>query len=99
MFRSLGLDEAAQGATLGAGELEEARNVPSNDVPVPLKEEGFKQQNFSSVKEELVAEEEKRYGLRPVAVRRARAAELLHNVVAGRHEANEGRILCSKRSY
>ena len=58
--------------------------VSRDNVPLPLPGENYEQQESSPVTEDPVAEPETRYGLRPVAVRRARAAELRYEAAAKR---------------
>lgn len=50
-----------------------------------LLERECKQQDSSLVTKKPVAEPETRYGIRPVPVRRARAAELRYEAAARRH--------------
>ena len=63
---------------------EEVADVPCDDEPPPLSTLDDEQQDPLPVTEEPVSASEKRYGLRPVAVRRARAAELRYEAAARR---------------
>ena len=77
-------DEAVHTLEAVPDAVEKAPDVSLEEVPPPPIEGNSGQQVSSPVAEEPAAEPETRYGLRPVAVRRARAAELRHDAAAKR---------------
>ena len=77
-------DEAVHVSESAPDEAHEALDVSLEDTPLPATEGNYEQQESSPVTEEPAAEPETRYGLRPVAVRRARAAELRYEAAAKR---------------
>ena len=77
-------DEAVHTLEAVPDAVDEAPDVSLEEVPPPASGGNNGQQVSSSVTEEPAAESETRYGLRPVAVRRARAAELRHEAAAKR---------------
>lgn len=65
-------------------EIDEVLNGYDGEVHVPPSEKTCEKHASLPVMEEAIAELKRRYGLRPVAAQRARAAELRYKVAARR---------------